>query len=65
MKLNIGDVVILKKAHACGGKDWKILRVGMDFRLVCCKCGHQVWLPRTKLEKSIRQVRPVESEDEV
>jgi len=56
MKLNIGDKVETKKAHPCGSKEWEILRVGMDFRIKCVGCGHQLWIPRVKFEKSIKKV---------
>ena len=46
----------MKKAHPCGEKRWKVLRTGMDFRLRCLGCGHEVMLPRSKAEKNIRQV---------
>ena len=56
MKLNVGDVVELKKAHPCGSKQFEITRVGMDFRIRCTGCGHEAWIPRVKLEKAIRKV---------
>ena len=56
MKLYVGDIVQTRKAHPCGGNQWEIMRVGMDFRIRCTTCGHQVWIPRVKLEKSIKKV---------
>lgn len=56
MKFNIGDVVSMKKQHPCGNNEWEILRVGMDFRIRCLKCGRQVMLPRKKFEKSVKMV---------
>lgn len=56
MKLEIGDVVELKKLHPCGSKQWEIMRTGMDFRIKCLGCGHQVMIARPKLEKNIRKV---------
>lgn len=56
MKLAVGDVVELKKPHPCGSKEFDITRVGMDFRIRCRGCGHEAWIPRVKLEKSIRKV---------
>lgn len=56
MKLYLGDIVETRKPHPCGSKEWEILRVGMDFRLRCCGCGHEIWMPRPKLEKSIKKV---------
>ncbi len=57
MDLNLGDIVRLKKPHPCGSFEWEILRVGMDFRLKCLGCGHQVMLPRKLVEKNMKQVR--------
>ena len=56
MDIQIGDVIILKKQHPCGSKEWEVLRVGMDFRIRCKGCDHQVMLPRKQLEKNIRQI---------
>ena len=56
LSLKVGDIVQTKKKHPCGGDQWEILRVGMDFRLRCITCDHQVWIPRVKLEKSIKAI---------
>lgn len=52
----LGDVLEMKKEHPCGSKRWQVLRVGMDFRLRCEGCGHEVMLPRRKAEKSIKKI---------
>ena len=54
MDIQIGDIVTMKKQHPCGSKDWKILRIGADFRMECCGCGHIVMVPRVKAEKNIK-----------
>lgn len=56
MDIRIGDVVRMKKQHPCGSFEWEILRVGMDFRMRCAGCGHQVMMPRKQAEKYIRQI---------
>lgn len=56
MDIQVGDVVTLKKQHPCGSKEWEVLRVGMDFRLKCMGCDHQVMIPRKQVEKNIRQI---------
>ena len=56
MDIRIGDVLLMKKAHPCGEKRWKVLRVGADFRLKCLGCEHELMTPRFKAEKNIRQV---------
>ncbi|HHU70487.1 MAG TPA: DUF951 domain-containing protein [Clostridiales bacterium] len=60
MDLNVGDIIKLKKQHPCGSSEWEVLRSGMDFRLRCLGCDHQVMLPRKQIEKSIRQIRKPE-----
>ena len=46
----------MKKAHPCGSKEWLVMRTGMDFRMRCCGCGHEILQPRSKAEKNIRQI---------
>lgn len=56
MDVRLQDVLVMKKAHPCGSKQWLVIRTGMDFRLRCSGCGHEVLLPRSKAEKNIRQI---------
>ena len=53
----VGDVVKLKKKHPCGSSEWKILRVGADFRLQCEGCGHQIMIARRLVEKNTREIK--------
>ncbi|MBQ3514543.1 MAG: DUF951 domain-containing protein [Lachnospiraceae bacterium] len=54
MEFNVGQVIKLKKSHPCGANQWEILRVGMDFRLKCQGCGHQVMVSRKLVEKNFK-----------
>lgn len=54
MDFKVNDVIRMKKQHPCGVNEWKILRVGMDFRLACSGCGRQVMLPRKLVEKNFK-----------
>lgn len=56
MKFYVGDKVRMRKEHPCGGTDWEVLRVGMDFRLKCLTCGRVVLIPRVKFEKGVKSV---------
>ena len=56
MDVQVGDILVMKKEHPCGAKQWLVLRSGMDFRLRCTGCGHELMLPRSKAEKNIRQI---------
>ena len=63
MDIHVGDVLELKKEHPCGSRRWQVLRVGMDFRLRCAGCGHELMITRSKAEKSIKKIiRPGEDE---
>ena len=52
----VGDIVKLKKQHPCGSHEWLVLRVGMDFKLRCAGCGHELMIPRAKAEKSVKKI---------
>lgn len=54
MDFSIGQKIKMKKPHPCGANQWEILRVGMDFRLKCLGCGHQIMVPRKTVEKGFR-----------
>lgn len=63
MDIKVGDILTLKKAHPCGSCDWEVLRVGMDFRLRCIGCGHQLMTPRAKIEKNIKKIKAKEEKE--
>lgn len=56
MDIRLGDVLRMKKGHPCGGNEWEVQRVGMDFRLLCKKCGRMIMIPRKLAEKNLRQL---------
>ncbi len=60
-KISIGDVLTMKKQHPCGGKMFKVLRVGSDIKISCMTCGHDVIVPRVKLEKNIKKIESSEN----
>jgi len=56
MDIRLQDILVMKKPHPCGEKQWLVLRTGADFRLRCIGCGHEIMVPRYKAEKNIRNV---------
>jgi hypothetical protein len=54
--VRVGDRLDMKKTHPCGSKQFDVLRVGMDFKIKCCGCGHEIMAPRGKIEKNIRKI---------
>ncbi len=57
MQIMTGDTLILKKTHPCGSREWKVMRTGSDIRLVCLGCGHVLLLPRSKVQKNLKDIR--------
>ena len=57
MIIEVGNIIRLKKQHPCGSKEWEVLRVGADFRLKCLGCEHQVMMPRTTIEKNVKEIK--------
>ena len=61
MDIRLNDILVMKKAHPCGGDRWLVLRTGADLRLRCMKCGHELMTPRFKVEKNIRSIQRVDN----
>ena len=57
------DRVQLKKPHVCGGKIFRIVRVGGTVRVICELCRRDMTLDRIKLEKSIRGIINTENNE--
>ena len=51
MDIHVNDVLKMKKAHPCGSQEWLVLRVGMDFKMRCQGCGHEVMLPGARRKR--------------
>ncbi|MDA0733184.1 MAG: DUF951 domain-containing protein [Chloroflexi bacterium] len=63
LELSIGDVVRMKKLHPCGSSLWEVTRLGADIGIVCQQCRRYVMLPRTYLERRVREVLPRDHSD--
>ncbi len=59
---SIGDILVLRKKHPCGGNEWQVLKSGVDMRLKCCTCERVIMVPRIKLVKQIKQIKEIKSE---
>ncbi len=58
MHFQLGDRLRLRKQHPCGNYDWEVVRLGADIGLRCEKCGRRVLLPRSEVERRVKQVLP-------
>ena len=56
IRFKVNDVIELKKPHPCGVKEFKIIRVGSEMRIVCCGCGRDMNIDRVKLEKATKRI---------
>lgn len=57
MDVSVGNVLIMKKPHPCGCKEFEVLRIGADFKLRCLGCSHEIMIPRSKAEKNIKIIK--------
>jgi len=55
-EFSLGDTVTMKKPHPCGTNEWEIIRMGMDIRIKCVRCGRSVLLPRREFERALKKV---------
>ncbi|HJE15922.1 MAG TPA: DUF951 domain-containing protein [Lapidilactobacillus dextrinicus] len=52
----LGDLVQMKKPHACGENRWEVVRLGADIKIKCMGCGHLVMLTRSDFTKKIKKI---------
>jgi hypothetical protein len=63
VELRLEDVVRLRKPHPCGSFEWRVVRLGADIGLRCLGCDRRVLLPRSTLERRLKQVLPSAASD--
>lgn len=54
MVYSLGDKVITKKNHPCGGNVWTVVRLGADIKIRCDKCGRVVMLSPDAFKRSVK-----------
>ena len=52
----LGDIVTMKKPHACGSNRWEITRLGADIKIKCLNCSRIVMLSRKDFEKKLKKI---------
>ena len=55
MQYNLGDKIISKKNHACGGNEWTVCRTGADVKIKCEKCGRSLFVSFDELKRITKQ----------
>lgn len=61
VEIKLNDIIEMKKPHACGSKLWIITRLGVDLKLKCSKCGHEIMMDRIEFNKKMK--KKVNSQD--
>lgn len=54
-RAEVGDIVVMKKPHPCGGNLWEVVRTGADVKIKCLKCGRVVMLDLLTFGKSLKK----------
>lgn len=52
----LGDVVAMKKPHACGSNEWTVIRTGADVKIRCNLCGRIVMMDRAEFVRMGKRV---------
>lgn len=63
----LGDLVAMKKPHACGANEWTVIRTGADVKIKCAHCGRIVMLDRAefiRMGKRVLSRRPSNGEED-
>ena len=53
VEFRLGDIVILRRTHPCGWREWLVDRLGADVGLRCATCARHVLLDRRSLERRL------------
>ncbi len=56
MTCSIGDIVMTRKPHACGGSEWAVMRTGADYKIKCLTCGRVIMLPYENFVKKVKKI---------
>ena len=53
LELFLGDVLLLRRPHPCGGSKWLVDRLGADIGLRCRGCDRHVLVERRTIERRL------------
>lgn len=56
VEVHVGDMVRLRKPHACKATDWTVVRLGADIGLRCEGCQHRILLARSVFERRLKAI---------
>lgn len=54
--IRLDDIVRMRKPHACGGYEWRVVRLGTDIGMRCLTCKHKVLMPRSQFARRVKVI---------
>jgi hypothetical protein len=52
----LGDIVEMKKPHACQTNKWQITRMGVDIKIKCVNCNREIMMDRLEFDKKLKKI---------
>lgn len=52
----VGDILEFKKNHPCGSKTWKVIKIGVTYKLECTGCQRIILIDRVDLPKKVKKL---------
>ncbi|MBE6146274.1 MAG: DUF951 domain-containing protein [Firmicutes bacterium] len=52
----LGDIVEMKKPHACQTNKWQITRMGVDIKIKCINCNREIMMDRLEFDKKLKKI---------
>lgn len=52
----LGDIVEMKKPHACQTNKWQITRMGVDIKIKCINCNREIMMDRLEFAKKLKKI---------
>jgi len=60
VEVRVGERVITRKPHPCGGDMWEVTRTGADIGIRCLRCGRRVMLTRERFQRWVKRKSSIE-----
>ena len=52
----LGDIVEMKKPHACQTNKWQITRMVVDIKIKCINCNREIMMDRLEFDKKLKKI---------
>ena len=52
----LGDIVEMKKPHACQTNKWQITIICVDIKIKCINCNREIMMDRLEFDKKLKKI---------